>query len=76
MGGGAPEPPAPPKRQQAGGKQGGAVQLADRVLSVSWLVLPVGAAVTAAVCGFALWSSPNADEAYRQAVVLHGAARL
>jgi hypothetical protein len=52
------------------------VQLADRVLSVSWLVLPVGAAVTAAVCGFALWSSPNADEAYRQAVVLHGAARL
>ncbi|GBF96551.1 hypothetical protein Rsub_09134 [Raphidocelis subcapitata] len=63
-------------RDESGGKGGQAVPLADRVLSVSWLVLPAGAAVTAAVCGFALWRSPDADEAYRLAVVLHGVAAM
>jgi hypothetical protein len=46
--------------------------VAERVLAVSWLVLPIGLLVSSAVCGFVLWRSPDAGTAYRQAVVAHG----
>jgi hypothetical protein len=55
------------------GKPG--VSATDRVLAVSWLALPAGALVSAAVVAFTLWRSPGADPAYRQAVVLHGGVR-
>jgi hypothetical protein len=45
----------------------------DRVLAVSWLAIPLGVTVSAAVVAVALWRSPGADAAYRQAVLLHGA---
>jgi oligosaccharide translocation protein RFT1 len=48
------------------------VTVIERVLAVSWLVLPIGAAVASAVCGFVLWRSQAADTTYRQAVVAHG----
>lgn len=57
-----------------GVSQGGCSQatIVERVLAVSWLVLPIGLVVSTAVCGFVLWQSPSADAAYRQAVVAHG----
>jgi hypothetical protein len=44
----------------------------ERVLAVSWLVLPIGLVVSSAVCGFVLARTPAADAAYKQAVVAHG----
>ncbi|KAI8466551.1 MAG: Rft protein-domain-containing protein [Monoraphidium minutum] len=64
-----------PAKGGRGGKGGGA-SVVDRVLSVSWLCIPVGAAAAVAVCAVALRQSPNADEAYRRAVVLHGIAAV
>lgn len=48
------------------------VSVVERVLAVSWLVLPIGLVASTAVCGFVLWSAKAADLAYRQAVVAHG----
>lgn len=45
------------------------------MLAVSWVALPVGVVVAAAVCTITLWRSSGADEAYRRAVVLHGEER-
>ena len=48
------------------------VSVIERVLAVSWLVLPIGLVVSSAVCGFVLARTPAADTAYKQAVVAHG----
>ena len=58
------------------GSSGGA-RASERILSVAWLALPAGAAVAAAVCGFALRrAGPDAAPEYRWAVALHGVAAL
>jgi hypothetical protein len=46
-----------------------------RVLSVAWLVIPIGAVVAAGVCGFVLRAAKHQEQqvpGYTQAVVLHG----
>ncbi|KAF8057727.1 r [Scenedesmus sp. PABB004] len=65
-------------RDEAGGGKagGGSASVAERVLRTTWLVLPIGAAVSAAVCGFVLWRSQDAEPEYRQAVLVHGVAAL
>jgi H+/gluconate symporter-like permease len=52
-----------------------ATTVIERVLAVSWLVLPIGLLVSSTVCSFVLWRTPAADTAYRQAVVAHGGSR-
>jgi hypothetical protein len=71
---------APAKSTDAatkGSKQQGISQEVEplRVLSVAWLVIPVGAIVAAGVCSFVLRAAKQQEEqvhGYSQAVVLHG----
>ncbi|KXZ50074.1 hypothetical protein GPECTOR_18g52 [Gonium pectorale] len=69
---------------EAYGAAGGSVDSVS-VLRVALLVLPVGAVVTAGVCGVALWrhgaaggggAAEGAVPYYREAVLLHGIAAL
>jgi hypothetical protein len=48
--------------------------VAERVLRVSWPVLPIGLVLSTAVCAFVLWrsASQGGDLQYQQAVVAHG----
>ncbi|WIA16227.1 hypothetical protein OEZ85_012938 [Tetradesmus obliquus] len=52
--------------------------VAERVLRVSWPILPIGMVLSTAVCGFVLWHSAaqGGDLAYQQAVVAHGVAAV
>ncbi len=44
-----------------------------RVLALAWLVLPLGALVTAGVCALTLRGGSSQDAAYVQGVIIHGA---
>lgn len=54
------------------GQQGATV--AERVLRITWLILPIGAVVSAVVCLLVLWRSTatGGDLEYQQAVIAHG----
>lgn len=52
------------------------MSVVDRILSVSWLVIPVGALVATAVYSFVSWRTAQDDIVYRQAVAWHGKWRL
>lgn len=43
------------------------------MLALAWLVLPLGALVTAGVCALTLRGSSSQDAAYVQGVIIHGA---
>jgi hypothetical protein len=54
--------------------QGSSTTVAERVLRVSWPILPIGMVLSTAVCAFVLWRSAaqGGDLQYQQAVVAHG----
>jgi hypothetical protein len=54
--------------------QGAFTTVAERVLRVSWPILPIGLVLSTAVCAFVLWRSAaqGGDLQYQQAVVAHG----
>lgn len=54
--------------------QEGSTTVAERVLRVSWPILPIGLVLSTAVCAFVLWRSAaqGGDAQYQQAVVAHG----
>jgi hypothetical protein len=56
--------------------QEGSTTVAERVLRVSWPILPIGLLLSTAVCAFVLWRSTaqGGDLQYQQAVVAHGEA--
>eukprot|EP00877_Chromochloris_zofingiensis_P005176 jgi/Chrzof1/1465/Cz10g08270.t1 len=62
------------RARETTGTQGRSVSVVDRILSVSWLVIPVGALVATAVYSFVSWRTAQDDIVYRQAVAWHGVA--
>jgi hypothetical protein len=55
--------------------QGASTTVAERVLRVSWPILPIGLVLSTAVCAFVLWRSAaqGGGLQYQQAVAAHGA---